>query len=49
MTYSGWQKKKNVLLLFKRFQEFFCSKTPKCKKLSHFLEMKNDALMHREG
>ena len=49
MTYSGWQMKKNVLLLFKQFHENFRSQTPRCKKLGHFSEMKNDALMHREG
>ena len=40
---------KKVLLLLKQFQENVRSETPRCRKLSHFLELKNDALMHREG
>ena len=49
MIYSGWQMKKNALLLFKQFQKKNRSKTPRCRKLGHFSAMKNDALMHREG
>ena len=41
--------KKNVLLLFKQYYENVRSGTPRCKKLSHFSDMKYDALMHREG
>ena len=54
-TCSEWRwlivggKWKNVLLLFKKFNKKCSSKTPRCKKLSHFSEIKNDALMHREG
>ena len=49
MTYivGGHAMKKNVLLLFKQFHENFRFRTPRCKKLSHFLDIKNDALMHR--
>ena len=39
----------NVLLLFKKFNKKCSSKTPRCEKLSHFSEIKNDTLMHREG
>ena len=42
-------KWKKVLLLFKQFQEIFCSKTHRFGKLGLFLGRKNDALMHREG
>ena len=47
MAYSGWQI--DVLLLFKQFQAIFRPKTPRCRELDHFSEMKNDALMHRES
>ena len=40
---------KNILLSLKMFRENFRSKTSMCRKLSHSSEMKNDALMHREG
>ena len=40
---------KNVLLSLKQFHEHVCSKPLVLKKLSHFSEMQNDALMHREG
>ena len=40
---------KNVLLSLKQFHEHVRSKPLVLKKLSHFSEMQNDALMHREG
>ena len=45
MTYSGWQIKKYI---FKQFQENFPYKSPRCRKLSNFSEIKNYAVMHRE-
>ena len=50
MTWSGWQMKK-ILLFLKQFHKNFCSKTtmPGLRKLSHSSEMRNDALIHREG
>ena len=40
---------KNVLLFLKRFLKNVRSKTTRCGKLGHSLEMQNDALVHREG
>ena len=39
----------NILLLLKQLHEDFCSKTPRCRELSHSSEMQNVAMMHREG
>ena len=39
---------KNILLLLKQFHENVLSKTPRCRKLTHF-SGENDALMHCEG
>ena len=49
MTWSGWQMKKNILLLLKQSHESFHCKTPSFRKLSRYSEVQNDALMHREG
>ena len=38
-----------MLLLLKQFPDKNRSKPSACSKLSHFSEMRNDALMHREG
>ena len=37
------------IVLIEQFTENARSKTPRCKKLSHFSEMQNDALTHRAG
>ena len=37
------------MLLLKQFHEYVRSEPLGLKKLSHFSEMQNDALMHREG
>ena len=42
------ENEKNILLLFKQFNEKYRSKICRCRKLSDFSEM-YDALMHREG
>ena len=45
-----WVKnEKNISLLLKQFRENLLSKTPRCRKLSHYSQIKNDAFMHREG
>ena len=41
--------KKKILLLLKQFHENVRSKTARGRKLSHFLEIQKDSLMHREG
>ena len=40
---------KNISLLLKQFYENCRSKTPSCRKLSHFSEIQNDDLIHSEG
>ena len=40
---------KNLSLLLKQFYENGRPKAPRCRELSHFLELDNDALMRREG
>ena len=54
-TCSGWKclevgdKWKNILLILKQFHENFVLKPPDFRKLGHFSDMRNDALMHPEG
>ena len=40
---------KNILLLLEQFHENVVLKLPDFRTISHFSEMQNDALMHREG
>ena len=40
---------KKIIVIIETVSENFRSKSPKYKKLSHFSQMQNDALMHREG
>ena len=48
MTWSGWQMKKILLLLYS-YMTVFVIKPPGFRKLSHSSVMWNDVLMHREG
>ena len=40
---------KNIVIIKTVLENYCRSKTIKCKKLGHFSEIQNDALMHREG
>ena len=40
---------RKISLILKSSMKICVSKPPRCKKLSHFSEMQNDALMHRES
>ena len=46
---KGVAIKKKYFSLLKQFHDIVLSKTPRCRKLGHYSEVQNYALMHREG